>query len=428
MTKEERAAALAARYQELRAPEEALRRKGYRYLAGIDEVGRGPLAGPVVTCCTVLPADCALQGIDDSKKVTEKRREALSKAIREEALAVGIGRADAETIDEINILEATKKAMREAVAEADRQLRERTGEGISLLLIDAVDLGDLGIPQHAVIKGDATYYSIAAASIIAKVERDAFMKEMDAVYPGYAFASNKGYGTAAHYEGIREHGLTPLHRRTFLKNYQEKHSMGKTPQKYYAVRQGRHPGIYESWAACQKEVTGFKGAEFKSFPKRTDAEAYMANGSIVTKVSDEKVPRGYVAYVDGSFDKATKHYACGAVILRDGEEVARISRKFTDEAAAELHNVAGEIEGAAAAISWCLENGIPSVAIFHDYMGIGKWADDEWKANLPLTQRYKAFIKEARKVMRITFVKVKGHSGDRYNDIADALAREALGK
>ncbi len=201
------------------------------YIAGVDEVGRGPLAGPVVTAAVVLPEDFDEFEVDDSKKLTDKKRRELDVKIREKALAYGFGLRDNRRIDEINILNATKEAMADAVFQAARMLRERLGmeehesslfAPLSLVMIDAVHLLELeaaGVHQISPTKGDSTSASIAAASIIAKVKRDDMMIAYDAQYPGYAFEKNKGYGTRAHYEGLRANGLTPIHRRSFLKNF-----------------------------------------------------------------------------------------------------------------------------------------------------------------------------------------------------------------
>lgn len=218
MTKAERQKMLEEKLVEMQAYERSLRAQGIKFIGGVDEVGRGPLAGPVVTACVVLPEDFDVLGVDDSKKVSEKKREELFDKIRERALAVGIGICDNNVIDEINILEATKKAMTMAVLEADRQLREKGLGNLEHILIDAVVLKDVEIPQTNIIKGDANSLSIAAASIIAKVTRDRMMVEYHEQYPHYAFDSNKGYGTKAHYEGIEGHGITPIHRKSFLKN------------------------------------------------------------------------------------------------------------------------------------------------------------------------------------------------------------------
>ena len=218
MTKAERQKLLEEKLITMQTYERALRERGITYIGGVDEVGRGPLAGPVTATCVVLPEDFDVLGVDDSKKLSEKKRDALFDRIMEKALACGIGMCDNEVIDEINILEATKKAMAEAIDEADRQLKEKGQTGVEHLLIDAVSLNDVEIPQTSIIKGDANSLSIAAASIIAKVTRDRLMAEYHKQYPFYGFDSNKGYGTKAHYEGIDKHGITPIHRKSFLKN------------------------------------------------------------------------------------------------------------------------------------------------------------------------------------------------------------------
>ena len=219
MTKQEREQFLREKLQTMQVYERDLRAAGKRYIAGVDEVGRGPLAGPVVAACVVLPEDFDVLGVDDSKKLSEKKREQLYDAILSEALAYGIGMQDNASIDEINILEATKEAMRCAIIEAEQRLREKTGCGIDHILIDALTLREVAIPQTGIIKGDSASLSIAAASILAKVTRDRMMVEYDSIYPGYAFAKNKGYGTKAHYEGLQAQGMTPIHRRSFLKNF-----------------------------------------------------------------------------------------------------------------------------------------------------------------------------------------------------------------
>lgn len=227
MTKQERLEKQKARLAEMKAHEDALRQRGYKYIAGVDEVGRGPLAGPVVAAAVVLPEDFDVLGIDDSKKLSEKKREELFDVICEKAVAYGIGMADERVIDEINILQATKQAMREAVGKLDEDLRRAAAEDprpqtvgiyVDYILFDAVKIEELDIPQDSIIKGDAKVLSIAAASIIAKVTRDRMMKAYAEEYPGYAFEKNKGYGTKAHYEGLRAQGMCPIHRRTFLKN------------------------------------------------------------------------------------------------------------------------------------------------------------------------------------------------------------------
>ena len=202
---------LQEKYKALNAFEDEYTAKGYRVIAGIDEAGRGPLAGPVVAACCILDPSKPVLGLDDSKKLSEKKREALFPEIKEKALAYAVVAVDAQTIDNINILEATKKAMRECVSQISEKLAP------DLLLIDAVKLE--GVTQEVVpiIKGDAKSNSIAAASVLAKVTRDHIMCGYDKEYPGYGFAKHKGYGTKDHYAAIREHGMTPIHRRSFLK-------------------------------------------------------------------------------------------------------------------------------------------------------------------------------------------------------------------
>ena len=202
---------LEEKYDALYAYEREYHAKGYSVIAGIDEAGRGPLAGPVVAGCCILDPDVKILGLDDSKKLSEKKREELFIDIKEKALAWTVCEVSAEVIDQINILEATKKAMRTCVEEISKKIRP------DLLLIDAVNLSGTGVDVVPIIKGDANSDSIAAASILAKVTRDHIMVEFDKVYPGYGFAKHKGYGTKDHYAAIRESGMTPIHRRSFLK-------------------------------------------------------------------------------------------------------------------------------------------------------------------------------------------------------------------
>ena len=183
--------------------------EGYKVVCGVDEAGRGPLCGPVCAAAVILPLDCEIEGINDSKKLSEKKRDKLYDIIKEKAIAYSVVMVDAKTIDEINILQATFKAMREAV------------EGLSvkadIALIDGNGKPGLSIEERTLIKGDAKSISVAAASILAKVTRDRYCLEMDKKYPEYQFAKHKGYGTKLHYEMIAEHGICPEHRRTFLK-------------------------------------------------------------------------------------------------------------------------------------------------------------------------------------------------------------------
>lgn len=183
----------------------------YQHICGIDEVGRGPLAGPVVAAAVILPKNCDILYINDSKKLSEKKREMLYDEIMEKAVAVGIGVVSSQRIDEINILQATYEAMREAISKLSVQP--------DLLLNDAVKIPGVALPQVSIIKGDAKSASIGAASIIAKVTRDRMMVEYDSIFPEYGFASNKGYGTAAHIAALKEIGPTPIHRRSFIGNF-----------------------------------------------------------------------------------------------------------------------------------------------------------------------------------------------------------------
>ncbi len=183
----------------------------YEYIGGIDEVGRGPLAGPVVTACVILPKDCDILYINDSKKLSATKREELYEEIMEKAISVSIGAASEARIDEINILQATYEAMRQAIDESKVEPQ--------LLLNDAVTIPQVKIPQVPIIKGDAKSISIGAASIIAKVTRDRMMVEYENIYPEYHFASNKGYGSAEHIEALKKYGPCPIHRRSFIGNF-----------------------------------------------------------------------------------------------------------------------------------------------------------------------------------------------------------------
>ena len=464
MTKAEREQKAIEKLAEMRQHEDELRARGDELIAGIDEVGRGPLAGPVYAACVVLPEDFNVPGVNDSKKLSAKRREQLSEIIREQATAYGIGVADNKEIDEINILEATKNAMRRAIKACSAMLEDKgKGTAPDMLLVDAVKL-DAGLPCEAIIKGDEKCLCIAAASIVAKVARDSYMEEMDSVYPGYDFASNKGYGTAKHYEGLRTIGKSPIHRLTFLKKFDENPDTGHSRshagsgvvnansnvngdiireaakmakgKKVYAVKKGRTTGLFMTWDDCKAQVDGFAGAEYKSFVDPAEAMAYLglsgqgAGAGAGAGAGGAEFPEGIRAYVDGSYDAASGRFSCGVVIIEtdaDGNsETTELKSAFDDPEAAAQRNVAGEIMGSKLAIDWCMANGIKSVEIYHDYEGIGAWADRRWKANNPLTQGYRDYVAEARKTLEIKFVKVKGHSGNKYNDIADRLAKAAL--
>ena len=182
------------------------------YICGIDEAGRGPLAGPVVVGAVIMPKDSFIEGVNDSKKVSEKKREKLYDEITQNAIAWSVGIVDQKTIDEINILNATKLALKKALEGLEKRP--------DIIMVDALDKMDtLGIPYISVIKGDAKVYSIAAASIVAKVTRDRIMREWDEIYPKYGFAKHKGYGTADHIKAIKENGPCMLHRDSFIKNF-----------------------------------------------------------------------------------------------------------------------------------------------------------------------------------------------------------------
>ncbi|SCX89328.1 RNase HII [Lachnospiraceae bacterium XPB1003] len=183
----------------------------YSYICGIDEVGRGPLAGPVVAGAVILPKDCDILYLNDSKQLSEKKREELYSVIMEKAVSVGLGFSSHELIDEINILQATYAAMREAVSKLD--------PAPDLLLNDAVKIPELTMAQVPIIKGDTLSASISAASIVAKVTRDRMMVKYDEIYPEYGFAKNKGYGSSEHIEALKKYGPTPIHRRSFIKNF-----------------------------------------------------------------------------------------------------------------------------------------------------------------------------------------------------------------
>ena len=186
--------------------EKELYAQGIHLIAGVDEVGRGPLAGPVVAAAVILPENCKIPGLNDSKKIPKSKHQAIYQAVLEQALSVGIGIKDNQVIDQVNIYEATKLAMLEAIQELDQQPQH--------LLIDAMKL-DLPISQTSIIKGDANSLSIAAASVVAKVTRDQMMAAYDQEYPGYDFGQNAGYGTSKHLEGLEKYGVTPIHRRSF---------------------------------------------------------------------------------------------------------------------------------------------------------------------------------------------------------------------
>ncbi len=188
-------------------------KKGYKYVCGVDEVGRGPLAGPVVCAAVIMPVDDIIDGVDDSKKLTEKKRQKLAEEIKKKAIAYAICRIEPQIIDEINILQATRLCMKDAIESLDIKP--------DFVLVDGNMTLDTDIPQKYIIKGDSFSYSIGAASIIAKVYRDKLMEEYAVTYPRYSFEKNKGYGTVAHVNAIKQAGICPVHRRSFVKKWMQ---------------------------------------------------------------------------------------------------------------------------------------------------------------------------------------------------------------
>ena len=200
------------RLVKLKEIEEEIYDSGIETICGIDEAGRGPLAGPVVVAAVIMPRYSMIEGVNDSKKVSEKKRETLYEQIINEAITYGVGIIDQKEIDQINILNATKKGLTTAI----KELKIRPDR----IIVDALEhIDTCNIPYTSIIKGDAKCYSIAAASIIAKVTRDRIMREWNEIYPQYGFERHKGYGTAAHIAAIKEYGICPLHRKTFVKNF-----------------------------------------------------------------------------------------------------------------------------------------------------------------------------------------------------------------
>ena len=204
-------------------------------------------------------------------------------------------------------------------------------------------------------------------------------------------------------------------------------------KKYYAVKSGRAPGIYETWDDCKKQVMGYSSAVYKSFTSLADAQEFMKGASAVAAGAAPKDDTGRViCYVDGSFDKRTGRFSYGVVVLKDEgngnvAETAQFNKAFDEPDMAEMRNVSGEIYGSMAAMKWCLDNGVDDVVIYYDYEGIAKWALREWKANKKGTQAYVAYYDSIKDKLSVEFRKVKGHSGDKYNDMVDALAKSALG-
>lgn len=195
-------------------------------------------------------------------------------------------------------------------------------------------------------------------------------------------------------------------------------------KKYYAVKKGKKVGVFETWDECKQAVNGFSGATFKSFTKREDALAFV-KGTVKDDQDENDKQSEAFAYVDGSYDDTTKAYSYGMVMMH-GEDELCFYKKFDRDEMSDMRNVAGEIQGAMAAMQYCLDKGIKSVSIFYDYEGIEKWCTGDWKARKDGTMEYVKFYKNAVKHVDIDFIKVKGHSGDRYNDMADELAKKAL--
>ena len=205
---------------------------------------------------------------------------------------------------------------------------------------------------------------------------------------------------------------------------------------YYAVRVGKTPGIYKTWEDCKAQVIGYKGAIYKGFAEKQDAEDFLRGGlsaSSTDAASDndenpqvEPSVSEITAYVDGSFSSG-KSFGCGCIILKDGEVIAEISKAYEDEELATMRNVAGEIKASELAMQYALDNGYTSLSIYHDYQGIASWCLGEWKTNKAGTIAYKQFYDDIKDKLKVHFIKVKGHSGDEYNEIADRLAKKALG-
>ncbi len=205
-------------------------------------------------------------------------------------------------------------------------------------------------------------------------------------------------------------------------------------KKIYCVKAGRKTGIYHTWDECKKQVDGFSGAIYKSFLKMDEAVSYMGDVSEKAKPESTNITEKplksntdkAIAYVDGSYKHETREFSCGAVLFYKGDE-KHFSKKYDDPSLAEMRNVAGEIMGSVTVIRYCLENNIPEIDVYHDYEGISRWAKGDWKANKEGTKSYRDFCQKSAQKMKINFVKVKGHSGDKYNDLADELAKKALG-
>ena len=199
-------------------------------------------------------------------------------------------------------------------------------------------------------------------------------------------------------------------------------------KKYYAVRSGRQKGIFEDWASCEKQVKGYRGAEYKSFKSLSEAQAYLkTKKTLAAKSNESEVLHFPCAYIDGSYDAHSHQFSYGAVIMEDSTNEKYFSQKFDNRELADIRNVAGEIKASEFAIAYAVEQGWSQIFIYYDYFGIEKWALGEWKRNIAATQSYYEFCQSALKKIEIKFIKVRGHSGNKYNDLADSLARQALG-
>lgn len=211
-------------------------------------------------------------------------------------------------------------------------------------------------------------------------------------------------------------------------------------KKFYAVKQGKNTGIYTTWDQCKEQVHGFSGAIYKSFPTREEAENYMTGGAVSNgtagektkekadeKIDSQKEYDGVVAYVDGSYNISTKEFSYGMIVLMEDGTEFKYAEKYNDPELASMRNVAGEIKGSQAAMEFAISRGIDKITIFHDYEGISRWCLGEWKTNKEGTKAYKAYYDQIKSKLKVEFVKVKGHSNDKYNDIADELAKQAVG-
>lgn len=274
---------------------------GYGLIAGVDEVGRGPLAGPVVAAAVILPKECRIAGVNDSKKLTPKKREELYGTILEQALAYGIGVVPPGRIDEINILQATFEAMRQALGQLSPKAE--------FILADAVTIPGVDTPQKGIIKGDAKSLSIGAASIVAKVHRDRMMVQYDEMYPGYGFAANKGYGSAEHIAAIREKGICAIHRRSFVKNFLP--GQGENT----AEKGGRS----EALAARQMERMGYEILE-RNY-RRPDGEI-----DIIARKD------GYIVFTEVKYRKSGKRgFPAEAVDERKQRSIIRTAKAYAAE-------------------------------------------------------------------------------------------------